>query len=184
MSKHAPHVTASPDPSGRGEDPLPDLLARPIGWTEAVRTEPPPSLPGVAVTRLLALTEEGLPVVRVGVAGLPATAVARSTVPLHGAHVGRDAVVVFEGGDPGRPIVLGVLGPSGIETPPAGQDGPVELDVDGRRLLVTASEELQLRCGKASIVLARDGKVTIDGTAIVSRATGVHRIKGGSVQLN
>src|SRR5258708_34703811 len=34
---------------------------------------------------------------------------ARATVDLHGAHVGRDVVLMFEDGDPRRPLVLGGL---------------------------------------------------------------------------
>jgi hypothetical protein len=41
-----------------------------------------------------------------------------------------------------------------------------------------------LRCGEASISLSRDGKVVIRGRHIVSHASGVNRIRGGSVELN
>jgi len=60
----------------------------------------------------------------------------------------------------------------------------VEVDVDGQRLLVTAQEQLVLRCGKASITLTRAGKVLIEGAYVSSRSSGVNRIKGGSIQLN
>jgi hypothetical protein len=49
---------------------------------------------------------------------------------------------------------------------------------------VSAKERLVLRCGKASVTLTRAGKVIIEGSYVVSRSTGVNRIKGGSVQLN
>jgi hypothetical protein len=89
---------------------------------------------------------------------------------------------VFENGDVDRPIVVGVLrGAPGwpIETP-----GQVEVDADGQRMVVTAREQLVLRCGKASITLTKAGKVLIEGSYVLSRSTGVNRIKGGSVQLN
>jgi hypothetical protein len=60
----------------------------------------------------------------------------------------------------------------------------VEVDTDGERLLVTAKEQLVLRCGKATITLTKAGKVLIQGTYVSSRSSGVNRIKGGSVQLN
>ncbi len=60
----------------------------------------------------------------------------------------------------------------------------VEVDVDGEHLTVSAKEELVLRCGKASIVLTKSGKILIHGTYISNRSSGVMRIKGGSVQLN
>ncbi len=108
---------------------------------------------------------------------------ARATVDLHGAHIGREIVLVFEQGDPRHPIILGCMQrPEGwpLKESPA----QVEVDVDGERLTVSAKEELVLRCGKASIVLTKSGKILIHGTYISNRSSGVMRIKGGSVQLN
>jgi hypothetical protein len=50
--------------------------------------------------------------------------------------------------------------------------------------MVSAKEQLVLRCGKASITLTKEGKVLIQGAYVSSRSSGVNRIKGGSVQLN
>ena len=47
-----------------------------------------------------------------------------------------------------------------------------------------SKEQLVLRCGKASITLTKAGKVLIDGSHVLSRSSGVNRVKGGSVQLN
>jgi Phage tail baseplate hub (GPD) len=55
---------------------------------------------------------------------------------------------------------------------------------DGQRMIVSAREKLVLRCGKASITLTKAGKMLIEGSYLLSRSTGVNRIKGGSVQLN
>jgi hypothetical protein len=49
---------------------------------------------------------------------------------------------------------------------------------------VQAAEELVLRCGDASITLTRAGKIILRGTYLLSRSSGVNRIKGGSVQIN
>jgi hypothetical protein len=116
--------------------------------------------------------------------GQPQTAAvpARTTVDLHGAHIGRQVVLMFDGGDPMRPIVLGSI--RGEATALEEQPGQVEVDVDGERLLISAKEQLVLRCGKASITLTKAGKVLIQGAYVSSRSTGVNRIKGGSVQLN
>ena len=51
-------------------------------------------------------------------------------------------------------------------------------------MIVSAKEQLVLRCGKASITLTKAGKVMIQGSYVLSRSTGVNRVKGGSVQLN
>lgn len=53
-----------------------------------------------------------------------------------------------------------------------------------RMLRFEAEEEIELRCGGASIVLTRAGKVLLRGAYLLSRSSGVNRIKGGSVQIN
>ncbi len=112
-----------------------------------------------------------------------AAVAARSTVDLFGGHIGREVLLVCERGDPRLPIVVGVLGgtvSAGMpEIPPH-----VELDADGARLVVKASEQIVLRCGKASITLTKAGKVLLEGTYVLSRSSGVNRIRGGSVQIN
>lgn len=139
--------------------------------------------PGVVVGVLLAITDGGnTPLVGFGAPGEAAWP-ARSIVDLHGAHVGCSVVLQFESGDPSRPIVMGVLrGDAGWPLP--GRPAQVEVDADGQRLVVSAKEQLVLRCGKASITLTRAGKVLLEGTYVLSRSSGVNRIKGGSVQLN
>jgi hypothetical protein len=108
---------------------------------------------------------------------------ARTTVDLHGPHIGSDVLLLFEGGDLGRPIIVGRLRDR------AGHDLPVrpgtcEIEGDGERLIVTAKEQLVLRCGDASITLTKAGKILISGAYVSSRSSGVNRIKGGSIQLN
>ena len=51
-------------------------------------------------------------------------------------------------------------------------------------MLSAPSSEIELRCGKASLILTRAGKVLIRGAYLLSRSSGVNRIKGGSVQIN
>ena len=61
---------------------------------------------------------------------------------------------------------------------------PLEALVDGKRVVIDAQDEVVIRCGKASITLRRNGRVVIRGTYVETRAEGVNRIKGGSVQIN
>jgi hypothetical protein len=108
--------------------------------------------------------------------------VARSTVALSSTDVSREVALLFEHGDPTRPIVIGLL-----SQPVAGQ--PVEMpmrqvELDGERLVFTAEREIVLRCGHATITLTRAGKILIRGAYLLSRSSGVNRIKGGSVQIN
>jgi hypothetical protein len=141
-------------------------------------------LDGMLVGELLAMADDTrTPLVRFpGQLGSAAVR-ARSVVDLQGAHIGRQVVLTFEGGDSRRPIVMGVLR-EGDGWPLEQKPAQVEVDVDGQRLLVTAQEQLVLRCGKASITLTRAGKVLIEGAYVSSRSSGVNRIKGGSIQLN
>jgi Domain of unknown function (DUF6484) len=141
-------------------------------------------LPGVVVGELVALADEGrTPLVTYP--GQPGTAAqrARSVVDLHAAHIGQSVVLMFEGGDPTGPIVMGVLRQH-EGWPEADAPSQVQVEADGERLIVSAAEQLVLRCGKASITLTKAGKVLIQGSYLSSRSTGVNRIKGGSVQLN
>lgn len=108
---------------------------------------------------------------------------AASVVDLHEAHVGRQVVLMFEQGNPARPVVMGVL--RGEPAWPLDErPGQVEVVADGERLIVSAREQLVLECGKASITLTRAGKIIIHGTYVSSRSSGLMRIKGGSIQLN
>lgn len=173
-----------------GEPVQDDDLLSPLLQGDATLTSPPAVQPlqgpvhGVVTGTLLALADNGQTAL-VNFPGQPeGTALrARSVVDLHGRHMGQDVVLMFEQGDVHKPIVMGVLrGQSGwsLDDKPA----TVEVDADGQRMIVSAKDQLVLRCGKASITLTESGKVLIDGTYVLTRATGMNRIKGGSVQLN
>lgn len=61
---------------------------------------------------------------------------------------------------------------------------PLDMRVDGRRVEIEAADEIVLRCGQASIVMRRNGRVVIRGTYVETRSRGVNRVKGGSVEIN
>jgi hypothetical protein len=102
---------------------------------------------------------------------------ARTTTPLDPASVGADAVLLFENGDPARPIVVGVL-------QPAAEKPGIAAEIDGERVVLTADREIVLRCGQASITLTAAGKVLIRGTYVLTRSSGANRIKGAAVEIN
>jgi hypothetical protein len=52
------------------------------------------------------------------------------------------------------------------------------------RLELVAEQEIVLRCGEASITLTKAGKIVLRGAYVLSRSSGVNKIKGGSVQIN
>jgi hypothetical protein len=160
-------------------DPLVSLVL-----DRAVRTSASSTTGGVLVGELVGMTGHGHTplVVFPGQPGSAAIA-ARSVVELHRTHVGKPVVLVFEGTDPEKPIILGVIR-SADSWPLDRKPGQVEVDADGERLTLTAGTELVLRCGEASITLTKAGKVLIHGTYLSSRSSGVNRIKGGSVHIN
>lgn len=155
------------------------LLAEPLGSAGFLGN-------GVVVGTLAALLEQGAVPLVVYPGQRDAAAMrARTTVDLRTNHVGRSVVLAFDAGDLCRPIVMGVVRESrGEGWPLVRPPGQVEVDSDGARLVVSAVEELVLRCGASSLVLRSDGRIELRGENIVARATQVHRIQGGSVQLN
>jgi hypothetical protein len=136
----------------------------------------PPRHDGPVVGLLTGFDQHGIPQVRFAGSCGERPIPARSVVPLGSDLVGREVVLLFEQGDPARPLVMGVVRAPRLE--------PVRTEIDGEKLVLTAEREIVLRCGAASITLTRAGKVLIRGTYVLSRSSGVNRIKGGSVQIN
>jgi len=139
---------------------------------------------GIRVGVLIGLKDDGrIPLVTYPGQPIAAAIVARATLDLHGSHVGREVALMFENGDPHFPIILGCFPPK-QGWPLADRPSEVEVDADGERLMVTAKEQLVLRCGGASITLTKAGKILMKGTYVSSRSSGLSRISGGSVQIN
>lgn len=160
------------------------LTAAPQLSEEAAPPDANNKIDGVVIGELIGMTDDGRTplVIYPGQPGSAALA-AQTTVDLHSAHIGRSVVLMFDNGDPLKPIVMGWLR-QGEGLPLAEQPGQVEVDADGERLIVSAKEQVVIRCGKASITLTKAGKVLIQGSYVLSRSSGVNRVKGGSVQLN
>ena len=166
-----------------GNDLLRPLIEREITQTSRVGSSANFNA-GIIVGELIGMTNDGRTPL-ICYPGQPGTAAlsARSTIDLHGKHIGKQVVLMFEANDPRKPIIMGVLQSSegsSLEQRP----DQVEVEADGERMIVSAKEQLVLRCGKASITLTKAGKVLIKGSYVLSRSSGVNRIKGGSVQLN
>jgi len=156
---------------------------------EAARVRSPPPRPAAVVGTLTGMDESGRPLVAFS-GGAPGRATAaRSTVALGENDVGRQLVVVFEDGDVAKPIIVGLIQPSCPAQPATAPEPPakvsrVDAKLDGERIVLSADREIVFRCGEASITLTRAGKVLIRGAYLLSRSSGVNRIKGGSVQIN
>jgi hypothetical protein len=178
-------LPASIAPAGVESDAISPLLRGDARSTETIAAaHTQPAVVGVVVGELIALVDDGrTPLVLFGNGSHGSGVPARATIDLHRAHIGQRVVVMFEQGDPARPIVLGLLRGSAA-WPAEDMPAQVEVDADGQRMVLSAKEQLVLRCGKASITLTKAGKVLIEGSYLLSRSTGVNRVKGGSVQLN
>ncbi|MCH9684672.1 MAG: hypothetical protein K0V04_24770 [Deltaproteobacteria bacterium] len=106
-----------------------------------------------------------------------------STVPVEADDMGHPVVLMFLRGDLDAPVITGRVAPGRVVSPKK-ITRTKTLKIEGRELTLDADSELTLQCGKASITLQRDGKIVLRGTNLVSRASSVNRIRGGTIQLN
>lgn len=119
--------------------------------------------------------EDGVPLVAYPANPLDHPIAALSLVVLDDAQVGCEVALQFEQGQVDRPLILGRI------IVPGDGAGIVR---DGDRVCVTGQERIELRCGKASIIMEADGHITIRGSYLVNHATASNRIRGGSVNIN
>lgn len=148
--------------------------------TRLVALVPPvaPALPGVVMGVVVSHGPERGTIVDVPGSG---PAVARLLVAVDEAALLRAAeahtpvALLFEAGDPALPLIVGF-----VQAPQTGR----EVKVDGKRVVLTGEEEIELRCGEASISLKKNGRLEIRGAYVETRAKGTNRIKGGTVQIN
>ena len=135
-------------------------LGRIVGWEDGPLVEFPGNTGGPLPARSIAVLDEA--------------SARRAMVE------SRDVVLAFEDErPPQRAIILGLLQPA------LGSDEPrLEARVDGKRVELTADDEVVLRCGSASITLRANGRVVIRGAYVETRSSGVNRIKGGTVLIN
>jgi len=175
---------ANPCSANPGALLTPEAVAQAVDPTEPRTSGPRPRVKGVRVGTIHGFTPAGEPVVDHPANPASRPLAARSTVRFTGEEVGRDVVLMFEAGDARRPVVLGLVEPPRpiARARPRGRE--VVAAVDGERLVLSAETEIELRCGEASITLTRAGKILLRGTYLLSRSSGVNRIKGGSVQIN
>jgi len=131
---------------------------------------------GVAVAAFAGFDVEGRFLVTLGDGMAPVQAL--STVGLAPGDAGAAIVVAFEQGEVRHPVIVGRLQPPRSGTP------ALDARVDGERVVLQARERIELRCGEASIVLTRAGKVLINGNYVLSRSRGANRVKGAYVGIN
>ena len=144
--------------------------------------------PAAAHTATIVSLTDGVPEIQLD-PGTPAVP-ARLAVPATRRRIEeaiancQQAIVLFEKGDRTKPIIVGFVETLRSDPPESERPPVVEVDVDGKRVRVTAQDEIVLQCGSASVTLRRNGRVIIRGTYVESRSDGTNRIKGGQVQIN
>ena len=101
---------------------------------------------------------------------------ARTAIPL--ARRGDIVLLVFDGGDPTLPIIIGIVRDR------FDKSQPQQLKIAAKEILVEGAEEVTLRCGESSLTLRKDGKTVLKGNEVLSRASRTNRIKGATVKIN
>jgi hypothetical protein len=138
-------------------------------------------LDGVVIGILVGMDPQGRPRVVFPGNSQEEAMCAKSTLDFQPEDFGKEVALLFENGDPQRPLIIGRLQhPRPLEPLPE----RAEARLDGERLILSAQREIVLKCGKSSITLTRAGKIILRGASIFSRSSGLNRIKGGSVQIN
>jgi len=139
----------------------------------------PRRLDGVVVGALVGFAKDGGPLVDFSGNQQDNPLLARTIVVLGREDVGRQVALLFEGTDPAKPLLIGLMAQPQQQRPRM-----VSVDRDGDRLELTAEREIVLRCGDASITLTRAGKVLIRGAYVSTHSKGVNKIKGSAVHIN
>jgi hypothetical protein len=96
----------------------------------------------------------------------------------------RFPVLLLVPDDQSAPLIVGFIRDRLSAASRTNQRAPVDVVLDGRRMVFTASQEIVLRCGKGSIYLGRDGKIVVKGVNIISRASGANKVRGAAVKIN
>ena len=140
------------------------------------------AMPATVIGRLVGFDAGGQPLVARPADDSAPPLPALTTQRLHASQIDSEVVLLFADRDCDQPIIIGCLVPP---TPLPAASAPMSnVELNGEHLELTAKEEIVLRCGKSSITLTQAGKVIIRGEYLLSRSSGVNRIKGGSVQIN
>jgi hypothetical protein len=103
---------------------------------------------------------------------------AKTLTELTSDMVGAEVALLFQEGDPLRPLIVGRI------VDPARKTQAPRIVRDGQRVTITGDERIELRCGKATIIMEKDGRIIIRGTYVTSHASATNRVRGASINLN
>ena len=153
----------------------------------------------VLLGRLESIDETGNAVVSVPHIPLFQQCIALTTIPVLPQHIGRQVALMFTQSVEPKPIIIGLIysplqqvlesviantsnngdidevvfaEPSGSSLERARNNSSENsIYMDGKQLIMEGHEEIVLRCGEASITLSRNGKISIRGKYLLSRAS-------------
>lgn len=110
------------------------------------------------------------------------------SLPPSEAVEGLRVMLQFENHQADKPIIMGVvhsqLVNNEVKTLTLNSDLVNAALVDGKKIQIDARDEIELKCGKSSILMRKDGKIVLKGMELTSRALKTNKIKGGSVSIN
>ncbi|PLP58171.1 hypothetical protein CYK37_17775 [Mesorhizobium loti] len=133
---------------------------------------------GVVIGIFLGINDDALPLV-VFPGNPEETALpARSLTGLTADMIGSEVALLFQEGDPAKPLIVGRI----VE--PVRKSVTPQVVRDGECVRIIGEQRIELRCGLATILMEKDGRITIRGTYVTSQASASNRIRGGSIDLN
>lgn len=138
--------------------------------------------PGIVLGRLVALAAPNLALVALKGCPTNPPLSARLIAGLTAADEGREVALVFEEGNPARPLVIGCIEDAPGVT--ATRNSKQAASIEAEKIFLTGEREIVLRCGESTLTLTRDGKLILRGAYVETQASGVNRIKGGCVKIN
>jgi hypothetical protein len=100
------------------------------------------------------------------------------------ARTHRRAMVVQTADANSRLVLVGLLRERVSSQARDARPGQLAVSMDGETVRLSAERNIELRCGAASLILRKDGKIVISGTNVVSASRGSNRVRGATISLN
>ena len=98
-------------------------------------------------------------------------------------YEGVDVAFISQNDDERAGYVLGIIErPDAI--PRSVATATIDRDGEASVIKIQARQRLELTCGRAALTMNADGTVVLKGTTVVSRASGVNKIRGAAVRIN
>jgi hypothetical protein len=132
-----------------------------------------PALPKAGV--FVGLSADGCPMVEYS-GNKPGPVLARTAIST--ADPGDTVLLLFEDGDPARPIIIGVV-----------RDRfeprfPQQVKITGKEIFLEGAETVSLCSGESTLTLRKDGRATLKGREVLTRASRTNRVRGATVKIN